>query len=61
MKAISIGREASIMFTHETDLRKKAFDELFIPQVDTVVENNRVHNYTLALLGILTIVLSKLF
>jgi hypothetical protein len=49
-----------IMFIHETGLRKKAFDELFSPQVDTAEENNLVHNYSLALIGIGVIVLSKL-
>jgi hypothetical protein len=48
------------MFIHETGLRKKAFDELFSPQVDTAEENNLVHNYSLALIGIIVIVLSKL-
>jgi hypothetical protein len=48
------------MFIHETDLRKKAFDELFSPQVDTDEENNFVHNYSLALLGIIAIIIGKL-
>lgn len=48
------------MFTHETDLRKKAFDELFSPEVDKTQENNMVHNYSLALLGLITILLNKL-
>jgi hypothetical protein len=48
------------MFIHETDLRKKAFEELFSPQVDTAEENNAIHNYSVALLGIIAIVISKL-
>jgi hypothetical protein len=48
------------MFIHETGLRKKAFDELFSPQVDTAEENNVVHNYSLALISIIVIVFSKL-
>ncbi|WP_156774214.1 hypothetical protein [Fictibacillus arsenicus] len=48
------------MFIHETGLRKKAFDELFSPHVDTTEENNLVHNYSLTLIGIVVIVISKL-
>jgi hypothetical protein len=48
------------MFIHETGLRKKAFDELFSPHVDTAEENNLVHNYSLAFIGIIVMVLSKL-
>ncbi|MBY6038035.1 hypothetical protein KUV80_15275 [Fictibacillus nanhaiensis] len=48
------------MFIHETDLRKKAFDELFSPQVDTAEENNLLHNYSLAFIGMIAIVVSKL-
>ena len=60
MKAVSEGRKGSIMFIHETDLRKKAFDELFSPEVDKMEKNHIVHNYSLAFIGILTILLSKL-
>ncbi|MDM5317838.1 hypothetical protein QUF49_17640 [Fictibacillus sp. b24] len=48
------------MIIHETEFRKKAYDELFSPEVDKLEENNMVHNYSLAFLGILTILLSKL-
>jgi hypothetical protein len=48
------------MSIHETELRKKAFDELFSPEVDNFERNNLIHNYSLAVLGILTILLSKL-
>ncbi|MDR7071088.1 hypothetical protein [Fictibacillus barbaricus] len=49
------------MYIHETDLRKKTFDELFSPEVDNLEKNHLIHNYSLAILGIAAILISKLF
>jgi hypothetical protein len=48
------------MYIRETDLRKKAFDKLFRPQETTVEYNSLVHNYSMAIVGLLIIVINIL-
>lgn len=46
---------------NETKYRHKAFDQLFHPEVEKNDNNHLIFNYGIALLGVLTIILTKYF
>ncbi len=47
------------MIIHETNLRKQAFDKLFDVEEKYSKQNNLIPNYSLAFIGVITIIINN--